>query len=130
MVLVSPFLSLKRKEELRPTTLSPLICARAAINSSDNQSEKYSSFGSPLSLTSGRTAIDFCEGVGAAVIWAVDVDLLRTRGNIIKPVATMAIATMRAANLRALRWGIYSLGAMSSARFTPCGVISKAQAMM
>ena len=60
IVLGSSFLSLKRNEELRPMTFSSLICARAAINSSESPSEKYSSFGSPLSLINGRTAIDFC----------------------------------------------------------------------
>src|SRR2546430_7637090 len=59
IVFGSSFLSLNRKDELRPIPFSPLICARAAINSSDKPSEKYSSFGSPLSLINGRTAIDF-----------------------------------------------------------------------
>ena len=60
IVLGSSFLSLKRKEELRPITLRSLIGPRAAINSSDRPSEKYSSRGSPLSLSNGSTAIDFC----------------------------------------------------------------------
>ena len=40
------------------------------------------------------------------------------------------MVTMRAANFRVLQCGIYSFGAISSARFIPWGVISKAQAMI
>src|SRR5215831_2249562 len=56
MLAVSPDLPLKRKDELRPITLSPGILANTAISSSDKPSEKYSLFGSPLVFTNGMTA--------------------------------------------------------------------------
>src|SRR5438876_908065 len=65
MPALSPDLPLKRKDELRPITLSPGILARTAISSSDNPSEKYSLFGSPLVFTKGRTATLL---IGAAII--------------------------------------------------------------
>src|SRR6266550_4184695 len=65
MLAVSLDLPLKRKDELRPITLSPGIFARTAISSSDRPSEKYSLFGSPLVFTKGRTATLL---IGAAII--------------------------------------------------------------
>src|SRR4029077_1438354 len=65
MLALSPDLPLKRKDELRPMTLSPGILARTAISSSDKPSEKYSLFGSPLVFTNGRTATLL---IGAAII--------------------------------------------------------------
>ncbi len=77
IVLGSSFLSLKRKDELRPMILRSLIWPRAAISSSDRPSEKYSSPGSPLSLSNGSTAIDFC---GVAVAASVRAGLASCRG--------------------------------------------------
>src|ERR1700726_4750834 len=65
MLALSPDLPLKRKDELRPMTLSPGILARTAISSSDKPSEKYSLFGSPLVFTNGMTATLL---IGAAII--------------------------------------------------------------
>src|SRR3954463_6238248 len=65
MLAVSPDLPLKRKDELRPITLSPGILASTAISSSDKPSEKYSLFASPLVFTKGRTATLLS---GAAII--------------------------------------------------------------
>src|ERR1700741_915383 len=56
MLALSPDLPLKKKDELRPMTLSPGILARTAISSSDKPSEKYSLFGSPLVFARGMTA--------------------------------------------------------------------------
>src|ERR1700741_1926641 len=64
MLALSPDLPLKKKDELRPMTLSPGILARTAISSSDKPSEKYSLFGSPLVFTKGRTATLL---IGAAI---------------------------------------------------------------
>src|SRR5438105_10548370 len=64
MLALSLDLPLKRKDELRPITLSPGILARTAISSSDKPSEKYSLFGSPLVFTSGMTATLL---IGAAI---------------------------------------------------------------
>src|SRR5262249_6377054 len=52
-------LSLKRNEEVRPIIFNSLIWASAAINSSDNPSEKYASCGSPLSFSGGITGNGF-----------------------------------------------------------------------
>ena len=49
-------------------TLSSLICASALINSSESPSEKYSSFGSPVSFTSGSTAI----ALPSASLWGTN----------------------------------------------------------
>src|SRR5881394_3517534 len=65
MLAVSPDLPLKRKDELRPITLSPGILARTAMSSSDKPSEKYSLFGSPLVFTNGMTATLL---IGAAIM--------------------------------------------------------------
>src|SRR5260370_39903054 len=65
MLGLSLDLLLKRKDELRPMTLSPGILAKTAISSSDKPSEKYSLFGSPLVFTNGMTATLF---IGAAII--------------------------------------------------------------
>src|SRR6476469_4464217 len=66
IALLSSDLPLKRNDELRPMTLRSGIFARTAINSSERPSEKYSLLGSPLVLTSGSTAIDFCRFDAAA----------------------------------------------------------------
>src|SRR5215813_1601675 len=58
---------LKKKDELRPITLSSGIFAKTAINYSERPSEKYSLLGSPLVLTSGSTAIDFSASEAVAV---------------------------------------------------------------
>src|SRR5436190_22116259 len=65
MLMLSPDLPLKTKDELRAITLSPGILARTAISSSDKPSEKYSLFGSPLVFTNGMTATLL---IGAAII--------------------------------------------------------------
>src|ERR1700720_5056632 len=65
MLALSPDLPLKRKDELRPITLSPGTLASTAISSSDKPSEKYSLFGSPLVLINGMTATLL---IGAAMI--------------------------------------------------------------
>src|SRR6266436_7976457 len=115
------FLSLKRNEELRPITLRSLICARAAINSSESPSEKYSSFGSPLSFSRGRTAIDLLADLEAIV------DLgARSNSKTRSPVASSATLTITATNFRLLQYGMTSLGEISAVRFIPSGVISNA----
>src|ERR1700751_2496417 len=88
MLALSPDLPLKRKDELRPITLSPGILARTAINSSDKPSEKYSLFGSPLVFTSGRTA--------TLLIGAATIDLAREKKR------NAAAATRRVVNAAAI----------------------------
>ena len=56
--------SLKEERRTTPDHLEFGTFAKTAINSSERPSEKYSLLGSPLVLTSGSTAIDFC-GFGA-----------------------------------------------------------------
>src|SRR5207253_5588507 len=130
IVLYSSFLSLNRKEELRPMTLRSLICARAAINSSERPSEKYSSFGSPLSFSSGNTAIDFCETADPALtasLGGVVVLLVRKRLKASRLAAITATATMNMANFLRLQVGRTASGGRFSVRFRPSGVASNAQ---
>src|SRR5439155_16922387 len=127
IVLLSSFLSLKRNEELRPITFNSLICARAAINSSESPSEKYSSFGSPLSFNNGRTAIDLL------LTLAADVDLdPRNNWKTRRAAAMTARPMMNPANFFLLQYSMdrTSSAEMSDVRFIPSGVISNAHEIM
>src|SRR5438067_53150 len=87
-------------------------------------SEKYSSFGSPLSFSSGRTAIDLLSDFEAIV------DLgARSNSKTRSPVASNATLTITAANFRLLQYGMTSPGEISAVRFIPSGVISNAHEM-
>src|SRR3954470_20116869 len=92
MLAVSPDLPLKRKDELRPITLSPGIFARTAINSSDKPSEKYSLFGSPLEFTNGRIATLL---IGAAITDFAREKKRKTAAATIRKVSAAAIAAHR-----------------------------------
>src|SRR6266480_5465544 len=83
---------------------------------------------SELKLSNGRTAIDFV-GRSSAPVGGDEAGLLRLRSisNTSRPVARIAIVTIRAANFRGLQDGSTSSGETFLVRFIPPGVASKAQ---
>jgi hypothetical protein len=103
-------------------TLSSCKRESVEMNSSDMPSAKYSLAGSPVELSSGRTAIDL-SGIGAAVVsltpWR------STKRSVSSDTTATANTPMIAkSSLRPVRRVIDSPGSISLSRLKPSGVNS------